>query len=61
MGNSFHVAGPWYAKEHYPYDFNFIVGIMRIQVSEENHKVLTGGYTWERSDMYVGLEPASET
>ena len=61
VGNSFHVAGPWYAKERCPYDFNFMVGIMRIRVSEEERKHLAGVYTWVRSDRYVGLESVSET
>ncbi len=60
VGNSFHVAGPWYAKERCPYNFNFIVGILRMRVSEEEHKHLAGVYTWVMSDRYVGLEPVSE-
>ncbi len=56
VGNSFHVAGPWYAKERCPYDFIFIVGILRMQVPEDERKHLAGVYTWMRSDRYVGLE-----
>ena len=60
MGNLFHVAGPWYANEHCPYDFVFTLGTMNIILSEEECKNLTGVYTWVRLDRYVGLESVIE-
>ena len=33
-------------RDHYPYDFVFIVGTMSIRLSEEEHKYLAGVYTW---------------
>ena len=56
-GQSFQVAGPWYANERCPYDFVFTLGTMSIQLSEEQRKDPAGAYTWVRLDRYVGLEP----
>ena len=61
MANSFHIAGPRYAKERCLYDKTFKVGIISIGFAEEERKYIDGVYTWVKPDRYVGLESVSET
>jgi len=61
MSNSFNVTGPCYAKERYPQDFVFVVRIMSIRLSEEEHAHLASVYTWVRLDRYALLKSASAT